>query len=195
MNTIKKEAKMRSPLLLNDKTVASETYTDPSWSQSGFANMEELRRMGKLCDITLVAQDDKFSAHRIVLAASIPYFKAMFTHDYMLESRQDSIHISQVVDSCALEHIINYSYNGRIEISNDNVQSLLIAANFFNLKSIKEACCEFVKKRISVQDALCLRSFAEQLMCHDLVVFVNRFINNNFSKISMSHFLGIFFWF
>ena len=32
----------------------------------------------------------KFRAHRIILAASIPYFNAMFTHD-MVESKQDEI--------------------------------------------------------------------------------------------------------
>ena len=34
--------------------------------------------------------DTKFSAHRIVLAASIPYFQAMFTHD-MVEAKQNEI--------------------------------------------------------------------------------------------------------
>lgn len=179
--TINKTLTSRSPI--HDKHLSTEIYTDSNWSNTGYSNMEELRRLGKLCDITLIAQEEKFSAHRIVLAASIPYFNAMFMHDYLLESRQDVIVLNNV-DACALEHIINYSYNGKIEITNENVQALLIAANFFHLKSIKDACCEFVKRRLCVQDALCLRSFAEHLMCHDLVVSVNRFINNNFSKIS-----------
>lgn len=34
--------------------------------------------------------EQKFSAHRIILAASIPYFNAMFTHD-MMESKQNEI--------------------------------------------------------------------------------------------------------
>jgi hypothetical protein len=34
--------------------------------------------------------DRKFTAHRIVLAGTIPYFHAMFTHD-MVESKQDEI--------------------------------------------------------------------------------------------------------
>uniref|UniRef100_A0A8C1FZP7 Kelch-like family member 18 n=1 Tax=Cyprinus carpio carpio TaxID=630221 RepID=A0A8C1FZP7_CYPCA len=56
----------------------------------GYAVMEEIRRQGKLCDVTLKVGEHKFSAHRIVLAASIPYFHAMFTND-MVECKQDEI--------------------------------------------------------------------------------------------------------
>ncbi|MCL4136377.1 UNVERIFIED_CONTAM: hypothetical protein GTU68_046085 [Idotea baltica] len=56
----------------------------------GFQFMEEIRRRGKLCDVTLKVDDQCFTAHRIVLAAVIPYFKAMFTHD-MAESKQKEI--------------------------------------------------------------------------------------------------------
>lgn len=37
----------------------------------------------------------KFSAHRIVLAATIPYFQAMFTHD-MVEAKQDEINMQGI---------------------------------------------------------------------------------------------------
>ncbi|XP_057258841.1 kelch-like protein 18 isoform X3 [Pezoporus wallicus] len=56
----------------------------------GYGVMGEIRRQGKLCDVTLKVGDHKFSAHRIVLAASIPYFHAMFTND-MMECKQDEI--------------------------------------------------------------------------------------------------------
>jgi kelch-like protein 18 len=161
-----------------------EHFVDTNWSHNAFQNMEEIRRLGKLCDITLVAQEHKFTAHRIVLAASIPYFNAMLMHD-LIESKQEVITINNI-DPVALEQFINYSYNGRITITNDNVQSLLIGANFFHLKTIKNACCEYVKKRLCTQDALCLKNFAEQLMCHDLVLAVNRFLNRNFSRIAQS---------
>ncbi|KAG0720951.1 Kelch-like protein 18 [Chionoecetes opilio] len=56
----------------------------------GFQVMEDIRRKGKLCDVTLKVEDQCFTAHRIVLAAVIPYFHAMFTHD-MVESKQMEI--------------------------------------------------------------------------------------------------------
>ena len=98
---------------------------------------------GKLCDITLVANEAKFTAHRIVLAASIPYFHAMFLHE-MAESRQAQVRIG-TLDAAALEQLINYSYNGSVTISAETVQPLLVAANFLQLTSIKRACCDFVK--------------------------------------------------
>ena len=39
--------------------------------------------------------ESKFSAHRIVLAAAIPYFHAMFTSD-MVESKQEEITMSGI---------------------------------------------------------------------------------------------------
>lgn len=38
----------------------------------------------------LQVEDQSFSAHKIVLASTIPYFHAMFTHD-MVESKQKEI--------------------------------------------------------------------------------------------------------
>lgn len=100
----------------------------------------------------------------------------------MVESKQDMITINNI-DANALEQFINYSYNGNITITNENVESLLIAANFFDLQTIKSACSDFIKKRLSVNDAFCIRQFAEQFMCRDLISSVNRFINKHFSKI------------
>nr|XP_034957671.1 kelch-like protein 18 [Zootoca vivipara] len=89
--------------------------------------------------------DHKFSAHRIVLAASIPYFHAMFTND-MMECKQDEI-VMQGMDPSALEALINFAYNGHLAIDQQNVQSLLMGASFLQLQNIKDACCSFLRER------------------------------------------------
>ncbi|KFV17506.1 Kelch-like 18, partial [Pterocles gutturalis] len=89
--------------------------------------------------------DHKFSAHRIVLAASIPYFHAMFTND-MMECKQDEI-VMQGMDPSALEALINFAYNGHLAIDQQNVQSLLMGASFLQLQNIKDACCTFLRER------------------------------------------------
>ncbi|NXP11857.1 KLH18 protein, partial [Thinocorus orbignyianus] len=111
----------------------------------GYGVMGEIRRQGKLCDVTLKVGDHKFSAHRIVLAASIPYFHAMFTND-MMECKQDEI-VMQGMDPSALEALINFAYNGHLAIDQQNVQSLLMGASFLQLQNIKDACCTFLRER------------------------------------------------
>ncbi|NWR94247.1 KLH18 protein, partial [Furnarius figulus] len=111
----------------------------------GYGVMGEIRRQGKLCDVTLKVGDHKFSAHRIVLAASIPYFHAMFTND-MMECKQEEI-VMQGMDPSALEALINFAYNGHLAIDQQNVQSLLMGASFLQLQNIKDACCTFLRER------------------------------------------------
>lgn len=78
-----------------------------------FPLMREIRRMGFLCDVTLKVlhsvvtkkiladsvifqiEDQSFSAHRIVLAGTIPYFYAMFTNN-MTEARVKEIEMKEI---------------------------------------------------------------------------------------------------
>ncbi|XP_010216328.1 PREDICTED: kelch-like protein 18, partial [Tinamus guttatus] len=128
--------------------------------------------------------DHKFSAHRIVLAASIPYFHAMFTND-MMECKQDEI-VMQGMDPSALEALINFAYNGHLAIDQQNVQSLLMGASFLQLQNIKDACCAFLRERLHPKNCLGVRQFAETMMCAVLYAAANSFIQQHFVEVSMS---------
>ncbi|KAK4826628.1 hypothetical protein QYF61_010556 [Mycteria americana] len=128
--------------------------------------------------------DHKFSAHRIVLAASIPYFHAMFTND-MMECKQDEI-VMQGMDPSALEALINFAYNGHLAIDQQNVQSLLMGASFLQLQNIKDACCTFLRERLHPKNCLGVRQFAETMMCAVLYDAANSFIHQHFVEVSMS---------
>ena len=59
-------------------------------------------------------------AHRVLLAASCPYFRAMFVGD-MAEAKQSHIYI-QGVNPRALITLIEYIYSTEIHITEENVQ-------------------------------------------------------------------------
>ncbi|XP_041101934.1 kelch-like protein 18 isoform X2 [Polyodon spathula] len=159
-------------------------FTASDLPNRGYKVMEEIRRQGKLCDVTLKIGDHKFSAHRIVLAASIPYFHAMFTND-MMECKQDEI-VMQGIDPSALESLINFAYNGDLTIDQQNVQSLLIGASFLQLQNVKDACCTFLRERLHPKNCLGVRQFAEAMMCTVLYDAANSFIHQHFVEVSMS---------
>ncbi|XP_034053046.1 kelch-like protein 18, partial [Gymnodraco acuticeps] len=150
----------------------------------GYVVMEEVRRQGKLCDVTLKAGGHKFSAHRIVLAASIPYFHAMFTND-MMECKQDEI-LMQGMDPSALEALVNFAYSGHVAIDQQNVQSLLMGASFLQLQSVKEACCCYLQDRLHPKNCLGVRQFAETMMCTSLYDSASSFLFQNFLQVCES---------
>ncbi|VDK73427.1 unnamed protein product [Onchocerca ochengi] len=139
-----------------------------SLAANAFPNFEEIRRAGKLCDVVLVVENVRFSAHRIVLAATIPYFRAMFTAD-MAESQQEEIHLKGF-EPDILEQLISFSYTGSIRITAANVQSMMHAANFLQLNGIVDECSKFLKCRLHAQNVLGIRSFAMALGCVSLVL-------------------------
>ena len=76
--------------------------------------MNELRRQGVLCDVTLVAEGVRFPVHKLVVASCSPYFRAMF-NGAMSESHQDVVSL-EAVQANALKQLVDYIYTGEIEV-------------------------------------------------------------------------------
>ena len=53
-------------------------FDDASHPELVFTAMNDLRKTGQLCDVTLEVAGTEWPAHKVVLAASSAYFKAMF---------------------------------------------------------------------------------------------------------------------
>ncbi len=91
-------------------------------------------------NVTLFQVGEKtFPCHRSVLAATIPYFRSMFSSE-MKESRQKQIEIRDI-SSAAFEQILSYVYTATLNFTANNVHQLLYAAcilrviaDFLNLR-------------------------------------------------------------
>ena len=93
--------------------------------------MEGLWRNGQLCDVELLAGEAVIRAHRVVLAASSLYFRAMFTSQ-MAESGQRTVEI-QGVESSALQALVSFAYSSKLSVNTENAQGLLVASNFLQM--------------------------------------------------------------
>lgn len=160
--------------------------------------MADIRRLGKLCDVTIRVDDSLFHAHRIVLASTIPYFHAMFTHD-MVESTQREITI-QGVEATSMEAMINFAYNGKVSISTSNVQNLMLTSSFLQLARVRDACAEFLMTRLSPINVLGIQQFADTLGCASLVTATQKYVqkffihvieNEEFKQLSFRHVLDL----
>ncbi|MGH0182039.1 UNVERIFIED_CONTAM: hypothetical protein FKN15_012597 [Acipenser sinensis] len=76
--------------------------------------LNQQRHDGILCDVTLVAEKQKFHAHKAVLAACSDYFKAMFSL-CMVESGADEVNLHGVT-SVGLKQALDFAYTGQIDV-------------------------------------------------------------------------------
>lgn len=61
------------------ETPSRQAYSSNKTNEAAFAVLDELRQQNQLCDVIIRVGDQDFVAHRVVLAATCPYFKGMFT--------------------------------------------------------------------------------------------------------------------
>lgn len=65
---------------------------------------------GQLCDVVLIAGQQRIPAHRVVLSAASDYFSAMFMSD-LRESQAREIELKDI-DPEAVKLLIGYMYTG-----------------------------------------------------------------------------------
>ncbi|KAL1469296.1 hypothetical protein MTO96_004998 [Rhipicephalus appendiculatus] len=92
----------------------TEQRRSSSYPREILTSLESLWRERKLCDVEIDASGEGIvQAHRVVLAAGIPYFRAMFTSN-LRESQAHRVSIKGV-GLRAMELIVRFAYTGRIE--------------------------------------------------------------------------------
>ncbi|KAG8436686.1 hypothetical protein GDO86_007685 [Hymenochirus boettgeri] len=143
-----------------------------------------LRKHRELCDVVLVVGAKKIYAHRVILSACSPYFRAMFTGE-LAESRQTEVVIRDI-DERAMELLIDFSYTSQITVEEGNVQTLLPAACLLQLAEIQEACCEFLKRQLDPSNCLGIRAFADTHSCRELLRIADKFTQHNFQEVMES---------
>jgi len=131
-----------------------------------------------MCDITLKAEDIAVPAHRCVLAASSPYFRAMFTFE-VKEMDQEEITLYEI-SGCILEDLVTFFYSGEITLNKENVQGLVCAADMMQILSLRNQCEQFMISALCLENCVEVYNFADFQNLDKLKMHAESFILNNF---------------
>lgn len=156
------------------------TFCQSDLKSTSFAAFEDMRKNRELCDFTITVQNRKITAHRVVVAAGIPYFRSIF------EGEGHEEVILEDMDSKAFEFLIDFAYSNKIKISGENVTQLLFASHFLRLDKVLEACVEFVSKRLDVTNVWQLRTLAFGLNIANLIKISDFYIQDKIKVLSKS---------
>ncbi|KAK5983516.1 BTB domain-containing protein [Trichostrongylus colubriformis] len=147
--------------------VDAKVFRDGEQPATIMSHLDQFRRNENMCDVVLEVDGQSLAAHRFVLAAAIPYFRAMFGYD-VVEAKMDRIILNDISFE-ALDALVNFVYTSEISINSDNVQSLLFAASILQMDSVCYACQRFMTQLLTTKNCLLIRQFAEQHNCVNLL--------------------------
>ena len=157
---------------------------------NAFEVVKELRDEEKLCDVVLVVQEEKISAHKLVLAANSRYFRSMFAGT-MLESRSSSVELRDVEPE-AVKLLVEFSYTAQVEITTDNVLPIISASSLFDFPSVLEAASKFLSTHLHPSNCLGMRALGVTYGSESLVKSASWHFRNHFiDAMKSEEFLGL----
>lgn len=161
-------------------TGASSIFQENNFGQSTLEALKKMWDDKELCDVTLVAGGKVVDAHRIVLAATIPYFKAMFSKEWSSSKKEVLL---KDINGDAFETIVGFVYTGEMKLTPDTVQVLLTTAHYLKLDSVVDACVTYMSSHLTSENCLSVYVFAQAHHLPELFTTAEAYIIKNFSFI------------
>ena len=146
--------------------------------------LNELRETNILCDTTIRAQGQDFPAHKCVLSAASPYFRAKFTS--RLQENVSNLVELQEAKSTTISDVLQFIYTGEASIDSSSAQDLLLIADYLIIPSLKSKASNFLESSLNASNCLALESLATQYNCTSLKQAAVAFKFENFVAVAKS---------
>nr|VZH93014.1 unnamed protein product [Spirometra erinaceieuropaei] len=154
--------------------------------QQRFAKFDHFRGSEKLCDFTFMIGDSVFCAHKIILAASIPFFADLF-----LNPNESSILDYTVLNRLApraVQAVLQFAYSGvfdptsAMQEEGSNLRDIILAAKLFQVEKLEVACLDFLRQRLDFDVVQQYWSFAHANDLFELQEMLQSYVCANFQE-------------
>ena len=135
----------------------------------------------KFADFVFKVENEKISAHKVILAARSPIFAAMFQHD-MKENKTNETEIKDETPA-AFKALLRFIYTGQCKVGL-LAEEILVAANKYDIRDLKEICARKLRKNLTVENAARLLVLSDLHQVNDLKDGAIRFINENAAAVT-----------
>ncbi|XP_073473197.1 transcription regulator protein BACH1 [Aquarana catesbeiana] len=126
----------------NEKKDAPFAYESSVHSANVLLRLNSHREQGLLCDVTVVVEDQRFRAHRTVLAASSDYFLSRVVQAY---DGDFTIALPEEVTVKGFLPLLQFAYTSKLLITRDSLSEIRKCAKLLEIHDVEETCFEFLK--------------------------------------------------
>ncbi len=147
-------------------------------------DLDEARRKGSFCDVTLLVGPEKhtIAAHRLILSSASEYFKTMFSTGFK-EASESEIELPET-DLQTMNLLINFAYTAKTEINGKNIEKIAKTANYFGMTRLLQKCAEYIVGKMNARNCIEILEFAERISNTFLKDFAMNYFIQNFDEIT-----------
>ena len=91
---------------------------------------KHIREDQNFFDITIACEDEQIQAHKVILSASSPFFKNVLSRN---QHHHPLLYLKGVSYN-DMEAVLNFMYNGEVNVAQDNLNSFLQVAEDLRVK-------------------------------------------------------------
>ncbi|XP_028994330.1 transcription regulator protein BACH2 [Betta splendens] len=112
-------------------------------------SLDEQRRQGVLCDVTLLVEGREVRAHRAVLAASSRYFlQALLGPSGSAGDAEAVINLPDKVTAKGFAPLLQFAYTAKLVLSRDNIHEVIFCADFLGVHNLEDSCLRFLQAQL-----------------------------------------------
>ncbi|KAL6105072.1 bach2 [Pungitius sinensis] len=112
-------------------------------------SLEEQRRQGILCDVTVLVEGREVRAHRAVLAASSRYFlQALLGHNGAHGEAEPIINLPDKVSAEGFAPLLQFAYTAKLVLSRENIHEVILCADFLGIHNLEDSCFKFLQDQL-----------------------------------------------
>ncbi|XP_062982773.1 transcription regulator protein BACH1 [Elgaria multicarinata webbii] len=127
---------------LSERNNVVFAYESSVHSANVLLSLDEQRKQDLFCDVTILVEDQRFRAHRSVLAACSIYF-----HSRIVGQLDPDLIIilPEEVTLKGFDPLLQFAYTSKLILDKDNVAEVCKCAEFLGVHDIEESCFQFLK--------------------------------------------------
>ncbi|XP_067421726.1 transcription regulator protein BACH1 isoform X2 [Emydura macquarii macquarii] len=127
---------------LSEKNSVVFAYESLVHSTNVLLSLNDQRKEDLLCDVTILVEDQRFRAHRSVLAACSSYFLSRIVGQLAADLL---ITLPEEVTLKGFAPLLQFAYTAKLILNKDNVSEVYKCAKFLGVHNIEESCFQFLK--------------------------------------------------
>lgn len=131
----------------------------------------------------------RFPVVRTIIAKSSSYFNALLGANFREGTNKEII--LKGVDGPTLKAILQFIYIGYVELTQDNVEQVLVAASSMEIVGLEKKCAQYLEDDLSTHSCVNSLTLADKYSVEQWRTKAFTFVCKNFSKISPHDFVQI----